>query len=178
MSSLCSLAIVLPDYSVSYIKATIGDTITQAKCKYPPEHHSPLSNSVEDANLSASEMRSRSVNSWFLSREPPTAQPCTLRPFHISFFDTLTSSGDGTAWFLSCGLSSPDRTTTPLTAKAPYPVHITLVFLTNAPLCACLPSRPLSCGFWGRKANLKCPSFQESPHSSCTIFLFKASGVE
>lgn len=31
--SLSSLALVLPDYSHHYIKATIGDTITQAKCK-------------------------------------------------------------------------------------------------------------------------------------------------
>uniref|UniRef100_A0A3Q2Q9Q3 Calcium channel, voltage-dependent, alpha 2/delta subunit 1a n=1 Tax=Fundulus heteroclitus TaxID=8078 RepID=A0A3Q2Q9Q3_FUNHE len=30
-----SLALVLPDYSVHYIRATIGDTITQAKCKLP-----------------------------------------------------------------------------------------------------------------------------------------------
>uniref|UniRef100_A0A671LIT4 Calcium channel, voltage-dependent, alpha 2/delta subunit 1a n=1 Tax=Sinocyclocheilus anshuiensis TaxID=1608454 RepID=A0A671LIT4_9TELE len=33
-----SLALVLPDYSVSYIKATIVDTITQAKCKYHNSH--------------------------------------------------------------------------------------------------------------------------------------------
>uniref|UniRef100_A0A673M8S3 Voltage-dependent calcium channel subunit alpha-2/delta-1-like n=1 Tax=Sinocyclocheilus rhinocerous TaxID=307959 RepID=A0A673M8S3_9TELE len=38
VSSLCSLALVLPDYSVSYIKATIVDTITQAKCKYHNSH--------------------------------------------------------------------------------------------------------------------------------------------
>uniref|UniRef100_A0AAX7VUD1 VWFA domain-containing protein n=1 Tax=Astatotilapia calliptera TaxID=8154 RepID=A0AAX7VUD1_ASTCA len=29
-----SLALVLPEYSMHYIRATIGDTITQAKCKY------------------------------------------------------------------------------------------------------------------------------------------------
>ncbi|MED6237449.1 Voltage-dependent calcium channel subunit alpha-2/delta-1 [Ataeniobius toweri] len=28
-----SLALVLPNYSMHYIRATIGDTITQAKCK-------------------------------------------------------------------------------------------------------------------------------------------------
>lgn len=28
-----SLALVLPEYSMHYIRATIGDTITQAKCK-------------------------------------------------------------------------------------------------------------------------------------------------
>uniref|UniRef100_A0A8C1BEG6 Calcium channel, voltage-dependent, alpha 2/delta subunit 1a n=1 Tax=Cyprinus carpio carpio TaxID=630221 RepID=A0A8C1BEG6_CYPCA len=33
-----SLALVLPDYSISYIKATILDTITQAKCKYHNSH--------------------------------------------------------------------------------------------------------------------------------------------
>uniref|UniRef100_A0A8C1BBP4 Calcium channel, voltage-dependent, alpha 2/delta subunit 1a n=1 Tax=Cyprinus carpio carpio TaxID=630221 RepID=A0A8C1BBP4_CYPCA len=32
------LALVLPDYSISYIKATILDTITQAKCKYHNSH--------------------------------------------------------------------------------------------------------------------------------------------
>lgn len=40
-----SLALVLPEYSLHYIQATIGDTITQAKCEYPPIH--PLSNSEE-----------------------------------------------------------------------------------------------------------------------------------
>ncbi|KAK7149566.1 hypothetical protein R3I94_009022 [Phoxinus phoxinus] len=38
-----SLALVLPDYSVSYIKATIGDTITQAKS------WSPSNNSVSES---------------------------------------------------------------------------------------------------------------------------------
>lgn len=32
---LLSLALVLPQYSKHYIKAKIGDTITQAKCKCP-----------------------------------------------------------------------------------------------------------------------------------------------
>lgn len=32
VSSL-SLALVLPEYSMHYLKANIGDTITQAKCK-------------------------------------------------------------------------------------------------------------------------------------------------
>ncbi|XP_051747036.1 voltage-dependent calcium channel subunit alpha-2/delta-1a isoform X4 [Ctenopharyngodon idella] len=115
-----SLALVLPDYSVSYIKATIGDTITQAKYV--------------------------------------------------------------TAWFLSCGLSPrafARRDDDPLKRQKRLTLCILHpVFLPDAPLCACLPSRPLSCGFWERKVNIKCPSIQESPHSSCTIFLFKASGVE
>lgn len=35
---LLSLALVLPQYSKNYIKAKIGDTITQAKCKCRLNH--------------------------------------------------------------------------------------------------------------------------------------------
>lgn len=41
VSSL-SLALVLPDYSMHYIKAKIGDTITQAKCKCHLNHFNLL----------------------------------------------------------------------------------------------------------------------------------------
>lgn len=37
---LLSLALVLPQYSKHYIKANIGDTITQAKCKCRQKHQS------------------------------------------------------------------------------------------------------------------------------------------
>lgn len=37
---LLSLALVLPQYSKHYIKAKIGDTITQAKCKCRQHHQS------------------------------------------------------------------------------------------------------------------------------------------
>lgn len=177
VSSLCSLALVLPDYSVSYIKATIGDTITQAKCKYPPEHHSPFSNSVESLGQAIA---------WapgFYPKSPPQLNPVPSVHFTSLFWHlSLTSSGDVTAWFLSCGLSPrafARRDDDPLKRQKRLTLCILHpVFLPDAPLCACLPSRPLSCGFWERKVNIKCPSIQESPHSSCTIFLFKASGVE
>lgn len=38
-----SLALVLPEYSMHYIRATIGDTITQAKCKYCSQSALPFS---------------------------------------------------------------------------------------------------------------------------------------
>lgn len=133
VSSLCSLALVLPDYSVSYIKATIGDTITQAKCKYPPEHHSPLSNSVESLGQAIA---------WapgFYPKSPPQLNPVPSVHFTSLFWHlSLTSSGDVTAWFLSCGLFSrvfARQDDDPLNGKSVSPCAYYTPFFFQMHLC-------------------------------------------